>query len=314
MPIKLPDGLPAKAVLEHENVFVIDEVRAFHQDIRPLKIIILNLMPIKETTETQLLRLLGNTPLQIEITLLRMMTHASKNTSEEHLSLFYKLFADIKGQNYDGMIITGAPIEHLEFEEVSYWEELIQIMEWSKTHVTSTIHICWGALAGLYYHYKIGKYPLNEKMFGVFSHEILTNIPLVRGFDEGFLAPHSRHSEVLAKEVARQSELDLVAVSNEAGVYLVASKDGRQIFVTGHSEYDCDTLKEEYDRDRAKGLDVSVPKNYFPNDDPSRCPIHNWRSHAYLLFSNWLNYYVYQETPYDLSELRITVNREGMQL
>ena len=303
MPIKLPDGLPARAILEHENVFVMDEDRAFHQDIRPLKIVILNLMPVKETTETQLLRLLGNTPLQVEITLLRMESHESKNTSEQHLASFYSTFPAIESQNYDGMIITGAPIEHLPFEEVGYWSELRHIMDWSKSHVTSTMHICWGAQAGLYHHYGIPKYPLDEKMFGVFPHTLHAEIPLVRGFDEGFLAPHSRHSEVRREDILRTPELLLVSESEDAGVYIAARRDGRQIFVTGHSEYDCETLKEEYQRDVNRGLTIQVPKNYFPKDDPTRRPLHNWRSHAYLLFSNWLNYYVYQETPYNLDEI-----------
>src|SRR5579875_609170 len=280
-----------------------DEDRAFHQDIRPLKIVILNLMPVKETTETQLLRLLGNTPLQVEITLLRMESHESKNTSEQHLASFYSTFPVIESQNYDGMIITGAPIEHLPFEEVGYWSELRHIMDWSKSHVTSTMHICWGAQAGLYHHYGIPKYPLDEKMFGVFPHTLHAEIPLVRGFDEGFLAPHSRHSEVRREDILRTPELLLVSESEDAGVYIAARRDGRQIFVTGHSEYDCETLKEEYQRDVNRGLTIQVPKNYFPKDDPTRRPLHNWRSHAYLLFSNWLNYYVYQETPYNLDEI-----------
>lgn len=300
MPIKLPEGLPAKSILEQENIFVMDEGRAFHQDIRPLRILILNLMPTKETTETQLLRLLANTPLQLEITLLRMETHASKNTSEAHLTAFYATFQDVREKRFDGMVITGAPIEHLPFEEVSYWHELTDILAWSSQHVTSTIHICWGAQAALYYHYGIKKYPLTNKMFGVFSHHIVKNIPLVRGFDEGFLAPHSRHSETRREDVMRVPELDIVSESAEAGLYIVAKNDGRQVFVTGHSEYDCDTLKAEYDRDVRRGVPVTVPKNYFPNDNPNAKPLHNWRSHAYLLFSNWLNYYVYQETPYDL--------------
>ncbi|MDP9727174.1 homoserine O-acetyltransferase MetA [Alicyclobacillus tolerans] len=303
MPIKLPEGLPAKRVLEQEHVFVMDEQRAFHQDIRPLKILILNLMPIKETAETQLLRLLGNTPLQVEITLLRMETHQAKNTSTEHLQAFYTTFRDIERQNFDGMIVTGAPIEHLPFEEVAYWPELTRILDWSRQHVTSTIHICWGAQAGLYHHYGIAKRPLAEKMFGVFTHEICLDIPLVRGFDEGFLAPHSRHSTVDEKDVLACPELQLISKSKEAGVYIVATEDGQQIFVTGHSEYDRETLAEEYHRDTERQLQVPLPKNYFPNDDPSQTPLHNWRSHAYLLFSNWLNYYVYQQTPYDLSSL-----------
>jgi len=303
MPIKLPDGLPAKYILEQENVFVMDEGRAFQQDIRPLRIVILNLMPTKETTETQLLRLIGNTPLQLEITLLRMETHAPKNTSEEHLTAFYSTFSSIRKQNFDGMVITGAPIEHLPFEAVAYWDELTEIMDWTKQHVTSTIHICWGAQAALYHHYGIQKYPLEEKVFGVFSHNLLANVSLVRGFDEGFLAPHSRHSQTRREDVLQNAALEIVAESPQAGLYIVAEKGGRQVFVTGHSEYDCETLKGEYDRDVQRGLDVAVPKNYFPNDDPTQPPLHNWRSHAYLLFSNWLNYYVYQVTPYDITNI-----------
>jgi homoserine O-succinyltransferase len=298
MPIKLPTGLPAKAVLEHEHIFVMDEDRAFHQDIRPLRIAILNLMPRKEATETQLLRLLGNTPLQLEITLLRMATHEPKNTAFEHLSLFYSTFEQLEDSNLDGLIITGAPIEHLEYEEVGYWPELARIFDWSKEHVTSTMHICWGAQAGLYHHYGIPKYPLENKMFGIFQHQVLTETPLVRGFDEGFMAPHSRHSEVRAEDILRHDHLEILASSAEAGVYVVANKRGTQIFVMGHSEYDCLTLAEEYHRDRERGLPVEVPKNYFPSDDPTQKPMHNWRSHAYLLYSNWLNYCVYQETPY----------------
>ena len=303
MPIKLPDGLPARAVLERENVFVMDEDRAFHQDIRPLKIVVLNLMPMKETTETQLLRLLGNTPLQLEITLLRMESHESKNTPEQHLLSFYATFSDIEAHNYDGLIITGAPIEHLDFEDVGYWHELQHIMDWTKTHVTSTLHICWGAQAALYHHYGIPKHPLQEKMFGVFSHTVQSDVPLVRGFDEEFLAPHSRHTEVRREDILNAEGLQLVSESDQAGVYMVVSRDGRQIFVTGHSEYDRETLGKEYQRDVDRGLDIQVPQNYYPEDNPSARPRHNWRSHAHLLFSNWLNYYVYQETPFDLDQI-----------
>ncbi len=303
MPIKLPDGLPAKAVLERENIFVIDEHRAFHQDIRPLQIAILNLMPIKETTETQLLRLLGNTPLQVEITLLRMESHQSKNTSPHHLDLFYTTFPEIEYKNFDGMIITGAPIEHLPFEEVGYWRELQHIMDWTAENVTSTFHICWGAQAGLYHHYGIEKHALREKMSGVFTHDINAQIPLVRGFDDGFLAPHSRHTEARAKDIAQIPELEIAASSPVAGVYLAARRDGRQVFVTGHSEYDPGTLNEEYRRDIERGLEIRPPQNYFPGDDPTQSPRHTWRSHAYLLYSNWLNYYVYQATPYDLDQI-----------
>ncbi len=303
MPIKLPDGLPAKAVLEQENIFVIDEHRAFHQDIRPLQIAILNLMPIKETTETQLLRLIGNTPVQVEITLLRMESHKSKNTSPHHLDLFYTTFPEIENQNFDGMIITGAPIEHLPFEEVGYWRELQHIMDWTGENVTSTFHICWGAQAALYHHYGIEKHALKEKMFGVFTHDITAQIPLVRGFDDGFLAPHSRHTEARAQDIVQVPELEIAAVSPVAGVYLAARRDGRQVFVTGHSEYDPGTLNDEYRRDIERGLDIRLPQNYFPGDDPAQSPRHTWRSHAYLLYSNWLNYYVYQATPYDLNQI-----------
>lgn len=302
MPIKLPTGLPAKVILEQEHVFVMDDDRAFHQDIRPLRIVVLNLMPVKETTETQLLRLVGNTPLQIEITLLRMESHVSKNTTEEHLTLFYSTFSAIRDGKYDGMIITGAPIEQLPFEEVGYWREIQEILDWTTTHVTSTMHICWGAQAALYHHYGIQKHPLTEKMFGVFPHTLEVNSPLVQGFDEGYLAPHSRHSEVRREEIEKVPELQIVSESPEAGIYLVVANGGKQAFITGHSEYDCQTLQEEYQRDIDKGITVSVPKNYFPNDDPTQKPLHNWRSHAYLLFSNWINF-VYQETPFDINEI-----------
>ncbi|RNB60264.1 homoserine O-succinyltransferase [Brevibacillus gelatini] len=302
MPIKLPDELPAVEVLAHENIFVMKESRAFTQDIRPLKIVILNLMPLKETTETQLLRLLGNTPLQVEIVLLHMSSHTSKNTSEEHLSMFYKTFEEIKDQRFDGMVITGAPVEQLEFSEVTYWEELKQIFDWKLTNVTSTLHICWGAQAGLYHHFGVPKHPLPEKMFGVFPHTLnKKNVKLFRGFDNCFYVPHSRHTENRREDIEKVPELEILSESKEAGVYIVATKDGRQIFVTGHSEYDPTTLQDEYERDRNKGLDIAVPRNYYPDDDPSREPIVTWRAHANLLFSNWLNYYVYQETPYDLN-------------
>lgn len=302
MPIKVPDHLPAKEILNSENIFVMDESRAYSQDIRPLKIVILNLMPIKETTETQLLRLLGNTPLQVEVSFLYPSTHVSKNTSHEHLQTFYKTFADIKTKKYDGMIITGAPIEMLEFEEVNYWDELTQIMDWSKKSVTSTLHICWGAQAGLYYHYGINKYNRKEKIFGVYSHTIeKQNVKLLRGFDDEFLAPHSRHTDVKKEEIEKVEDLEILSESEEAGVYIIASKNGKQIFVTGHSEYDTCTLRDEYERDRKKGLDIHMPDNYFPNNDDRKLPRLRWRAHSNLLFSNWLNYYVYQETPYDLS-------------
>ncbi|AET66133.1 homoserine O-succinyltransferase [Desulfosporosinus orientis DSM 765] len=304
MPIKIPENLPALDILHQENIFVMGEERAFHQDIRPLKIMILNLMPHKETTEIQLLRLLGNSPLQVEIVLLHIDSHISKNTAQEHLDSFYKSFSDIKRQKFDGMIITGAPIEHLEFAEVTYWEEFKAIMDWTKTHVTSTFHICWGAQAGLYHHYGIPKYPLPEKMFGVFKHNVskhsVNGMQLLRGFDDLFFVPHSRHTEIKRSDVERHPELEILSESDEAGLYIIISKDGRQVFVTGHSEYDTLTLKEEYDRDIAKGLSIAIPKSYFPDDDPTKTPVHNWRSHTSLLFQNWLNYFVYQETPYDL--------------
>jgi len=304
MPIKIPEHLPAMEILSQENIFVMGEQRAFHQDIRPLKIVILNLMPCKETTETQLLRLLGNSPLQVDIVLLHIESHSSKNTAQAHMDAFYKSFSDIMGQKFDGMIITGAPIEHFEFEEVTYWKELQDIMDWTKTHVTSTLHICWGAQAGLYHHYGIPKYPLDEKMFGIFKHNVnkhsINGMQLLRGFDDEFNVPHSRHTEIKRSDVEKHPELEILSESDEAGIYIVISKDGRKVFVTGHSEYDTFTLKEEYDRDIAKGLSIALPKGYFPNDDPAKMPTHNWRSHTNLLFQNWLNYYVYQTTPYDL--------------
>ncbi|WP_062047219.1 homoserine O-succinyltransferase [Bacillus sp. JCM 19034] len=302
MPIKVPDHLPAKEILNNENIFVMDESRAYSQDIRPLKIVILNLMPIKETTETQLLRLLGNTPLQVEVSFLHPSTHVSKNTSHEHLKAFYKTFDEIKMDKYDGMIITGAPVEMLEFEYVNYWEELTHIMEWSQKYVTSTLHICWAAQAGLYYHYGISKYHRKEKIFGVFSHTIeKQNVKLLRGFDDEFLAPHSRHTDVKIEDIEKVDDLEILSLSEEAGVYIVASKNGKQIFVTGHSEYDACTLRDEYERDREKGLNIQLPENYFPEDDERNQPRLRWRAHSNLLFSNWLNYYVYQETPYNLS-------------
>ncbi len=302
MPIKIPDHLPAKEILHRENVFVMDESVAFKQDIRPLRIAILNLMPTKETTETQLLRLLGNTPLQVEFVLLHPATHHSKNASQEHLRQFYKTFNDVRDERFDGMIITGAPVERLAFEEVNYWRELQEIMDWTRTHVTSTIHICWGAQAGLYHHYGIPKYELEEKLFGVFPHYVTKpNNKLLRGFDELFMVPQSRHTEVRKEDIEKIAELEILSESDEAGVYIVATHDGKQIFITGHSEYDPETLKWEYERDIKKGLNVPFPRNYFPNDDPSCFPKSTWRAHANLLFYNWLNYYVYQVTPYEWS-------------
>ncbi len=305
MPVKIPDNLPAIEILNNENIFAMGEQRAFTQDIRPLRIAILNLMPVKSVTETQLLRLLSNTPLQLEITLLRTESHLSKNTSEEHLENFYQTFSEVKDQRFDGMIITGAPVEQLEYEEFNYWDELTEIMDWSRHNVFSTLHICVGAQAGLYHHYGVPKYLLEEKMFGVFRHTCTRkNIPLLRGFDDDFYVPHSRHTEVRRADVEKVEDLEVLAESPEAGVYIVSSKDGRLIFVTGHSEYDALSLKAEYDRDIAKGLDIKLPRNYFPDDDPSKPPLVKWRSHANLLFTNWLNYHVYQETPYDLDELK----------
>lgn len=302
MPIKIPNNLPAQEVLENEHIFVMNEHRALTQDIRPLKIIILNLMPTKITTETQILRCLANTPLQIEIDLLQTTTHKSKNVSEEHMLAFYQSFDDIKDNKYDGMIITGAPVEDMEFEEVDYWEELCKIMEWSKDNVQSTFHICWGAQAGLYYHYGIKKYKLKEKMFGVYKHKLITpKSRLFRGFDEEFYVPHSRHTTVRAEDIEKNPNLKIMAVSDEAGVYVVGDKEGTQFFVMGHSEYDADTLAKEYFRDVNKGLDIKVPVNYFPDDDPTKKPILKWRAHSNLIYSNWLNYFVYQTTPYELS-------------
>ncbi|KAA8674596.1 homoserine O-acetyltransferase MetA [Clostridium sp. HV4-5-A1G] len=304
MPIKIRDDLPAAEILNNENIFVMPENIAFHQDIRPLKIAILNLMPIKITTEVQLLRLIGNTALQIEVELLHPKTHISKNTSEEYLTNFYKTFDDVKDEKFDGLIITGAPIEHLKFEQVNYWEELENIMEWSIHNVYSTLHICWGAQAGLYYHYGIPKYSLKEKMFGVFKHRVVQkDVKLVRGFDDEFFAPHSRYTEVRREDIEKVDELTIVAESDEAGIYLVLDKNARQIFVMGHSEYDPLTLKSEYLRDKAKGSNIKIPRNYFPQDDPEKDPVVRWRGHSNLLFSNWLNYYVYQETPYDLNKI-----------
>ncbi|QSX07937.1 homoserine O-succinyltransferase [Alkalibacter rhizosphaerae] len=305
MPIKIPDNLPAIDVLAQENIFVMGEERAAHQDIRPLKIVILNLMPTKIITETQLMRLLGNTPLQVEVDLLKTRSYVSKNTSVDHLENFYKTFDEIKDRKYDGMIITGAPVEKLEYQEVEYWDELKEIMDWSKHHVFSTLHICWGAQAGLYHHYGIDKFDLDHKMFGIFPHYVTnTTTMLLRGFDDEFYAPHSRHTEVRREDIEKVSELEILAESGEAGVYLIRSRDNKQVFVTGHAEYDWDTLKNEYDRDEALGLDVEVPVNYYPGDDPTKMPVVRWRGHANLLFCNWLNYYVYQETPFDLNEIK----------
>ncbi|WP_320046655.1 homoserine O-succinyltransferase [uncultured Ilyobacter sp.] len=301
MPIVIPKKLPAFETLKGENIFVMNKSRAFRQDIRPLKIVILNLMPNKIITETQLLRLLGNTPLQIEITLLKTRTYASKNTSQDHLTSFYKTFEDVKNHTFDGLIITGAPIEHLQFEEVDYWEELKEIMEFSKSNVTSTMHICWGSQAGLYYHYGIPKFPTDKKIFGIFKHKILNlKTKLTRGFDDEFLVPHSRHTTVMRSDIEKVPELEILAESKDAGICLVATRDRKQIFISGHLEYEKDTLKNEYFRDLDKGLSIDIPKNYFKDNNPENDPVVTWRAHAHLLFSNWLNYCVYQETPYFL--------------
>ncbi len=304
MPLIIPETLPAYDKLGEENVFVMHKERAEHQEIRPLKILILNLMPTKITTETQLARLLANNPLQIEITLLKTATYESTNTSEEHLDAFYLTFDQIKDQRFDGMIITGAPVETMKFEDVDYWDEICKIMEYSKTNVYSTIHVCWGSQAALYYHYGIKKHDSEKKVFGIFEHEVKeVKHPLVRGFDQGFYAPHSRHTKMHSEDIEAKG-LTILAESEEAGNYLIVSKDCRQIFVTGHPEYDQYSLAHEYDRDIAKGLDIALPKNYYYNDDPTKEPIFRWRSHANLLYNNWLNYYVYQDTPFDLSNLK----------
>jgi len=304
MPIKIPDKLPATEVLQNENIFVMTERRALSQDIRPLRILLLNLMPTKIQTETQLARLLGNTPLQVELELMHTSTHKSKNTSQEHLLAFYKTFDEVRHEKFDGLIITGAPVEHLPFEEVQYWQELCDIMEWSKTHVFSTFHICWAAQAALYYHYGINKYPLDKKLFGVFPHRVEYKNPILfRGFDDTFMAPHSRHTTIRREDVEKVPEIKILASSEEAGIYALMTERGQQVFITGHSEYDPDTLKNEYLRDKNAGLPIELPKNYFPNDDDSLPPINSWRAHANLLYMNWLNYFVYQITPFNISEL-----------
>lgn len=304
MPIKIPNNLPAVNILAKENIFVMNEARALSQDIRPLKFVIVNLMPTKIETETQLLRLLSNTPLQMEVTLLKMDSYVSKNISEEHMENFYKTFNDIKNEKFDGLIITGAPVETLEFEKVDYWKELTEILEWSKKHVFSTLYICWGAQAGLYYHYGIKKYPLNEKLFGIYPLKLDdSNIGLFRGFDEIFYMPQSRHTEVKEEDINKIEELEILAKSPEAGVSIVRTKDKRRIFVTGHMEYDRMTLASEYERDVKLGKEISVPFNYYPEDDPKKTPLFKWRGHANLFFINWINHHVYQETPYNLDEL-----------
>lgn len=306
MPIRVQNNLPAIETLGGENIFVMTENRALTQDIRPLKILILNLMPTKIATETQLLRMLGNSPLQVDISFMHMKSHSSKNTSKSHIETFYGTFDDFKNQKFDGLVITGAPVETLEFEEVDYWDELCRIMEWSKKNVTSTFHICWGAQAALYYHYGIKKYPLDKKLFGVFKHKVVPEKKhkmLLRGFDDEFYAPHSRHTEFREEDINRVPELEILAKSEEAGVYIVTAKSERQFFITGHSEYDADTLAKEYYRDKDKGLEIDIPKDYFPGDDPSVAPLMKWRAHANLLYSNWLNYFVYQTTPYNIDEI-----------
>ena len=305
MPIRIPNDLPAVKTLNDENIFVMTETRAITQDIRPLKILLLNLMPKKIETETQLSRLLGNSPLQVELELIHTKSHKSKNTSAEHLLAFYKTFDDVKHKTFDGLIITGAPVENMPFEEVNYWDELCEIMEWSKTHVQSTFHICWGAQAGLYYHFGIEKKPLDKKMFGVFKHKAdYKKSILLRGFDDEFMVPHSRHTTVDIEDIKKVPEIKILASSEEAGVYAMATAEGRQIFITGHSEYDANTLANEYFRDLGEGKPIEIPKNYFPDDNPENEPVVTWRSHANLLYSNWLNYFVYQTTPYDIEQIK----------
>ena len=306
MPIRIPAELPAFKTLGEENIFVMSKDRAEHQDIRPLKVIILNIMPKKIETESQLLRLLSNTPLQVDVELLQMASHVSRNTSQGHLEAFYKTFDEIKDNRYDGMIITGAPVELLEYEAVDYWDEITKIMEWSKTHVFSTLYICWGAQAGLYYHFGIPKYPLEQKMFGIFPHRAeVSNCQLLRGFDDIFYVPHSRNTEIRREDIERIPQLEILTSSDISGVHIVANKNGRQYFITGHSEYDRDTLANEYRRDLDKGIDIQLPYNYFPDDNPDNVPLFSWRCTANLMFSNWLNYCVYQRTPYNLEELEV---------
>jgi homoserine O-succinyltransferase/O-acetyltransferase len=304
MPVNIPDQLPAIELLKQENIFVMNESRAVHQDIRPLKILILNLMPLKIKTETDLLRLLSNSPLQIEVDFLKLRGHTSKNTPIEHMQAFYQPFSKLRKKNYDGMIITGAPVEHLPFEEVTYWKEMQEIMDWAEHHVFSTLYICWAAQAGLYHHYGIPKYPLPQKMFGVYRHRLSDDkLPIFRGFDDEYFVPHSRHTEIRRSDIEQVSQLSLLSHSEESGINMVAGNKGRQIFITGHLEYSRFTLDAEYKRDKAKGLPIHIPANYYPGDDPSQPPVMRWKSAANLLFSNWLNYYVYQETPYNLEAI-----------
>lgn len=304
MPIRIPDALPATSTLECENIFVMTEHRAMHQDIRPLHLLILNLMPTKIETETQILRKLSNSPLQVEVEFLQTASHTATNVSAQHLESFYTTFEQVKNKCYDGLIVTGAPVERLDFEEVDYWQELCEIMEWSRSNVHSTLHICWGAQAGIYYHYGVEKYPLPGKMFGVFSHRLIKPFsPLVRGFDDEFLAPHSRHTDIRAEDISSHPELEIVALSDEAGVYIAKSRDSRNIFVFGHPEYDADTLDREFTRDAGRGMDPHLPLHYYPDNDPELRPLNTWRACAQLLYTNWLNYYVYQTTPYDLDHV-----------
>jgi homoserine O-succinyltransferase len=305
MPLNLPDQLPAVELLKKENIFIMDSGRATEQDIRPLRIVVLNLMPLKITTETDLVRLMSNTPLQLELEFMKLKSHTSKNTSIEHMKQFYKSFHKMRDQRYDGMIITGAPVEQMDFEEVTYWEEMKEIFDWAKTHVTSTLYICWAAQAGLYHGYGIKKYPLDKKMFGVFRHTF--NDPhnaISRGFDDEFFVPHSRHTEIRAEDILKVPELTLLSESDESGVYMVMARNGREFYITGHSEYSPNTLDTEYKRDLHKGLPIEVPRNYYTDNDPSKKPMVKWRAHANLLFTNWLNYFVYQETPYDITQIR----------
>ena len=307
MPLNLPDKLPAIDLLKEENIFVIDNSRASSQDIRPLKIVVLNLMPIKITTETDLIRLLSNSPLQIEVSLMKLKSHTSKNTPVEHMKAFYRDFELMKNEKFDGMIITGAPVEHLDFEDVNYWDEITEIFEWTRTHVTSTFYICWAAQAGLYYHYGIPKYPLEKKMFGIFEHHIcdgFQHLPIFRGFDDVFYVPHSRHTEVRREDIEKCEGLQVISESDDSGVHIVMARGGREFFVTGHSEYSPYTLDTEYRRDLDKGLPIEMPRNYYREDNPEKGPLVRWRSVANLLFSNWLNYYVYQETPYDINQIK----------
>lgn len=311
MPIKIQSDLPVKEILERENIFVMDENRALHQDIRPISIGILNLMPLKEDTELQILRSLSNTPIQVDVSFIMVSSHESTHTSMSHLNKFYQTFDEVKHQNFDGFIITGAPVEQMEYEEVDYWEELCEIMEWSKTHVTSTLHLCWGAQAGMYYHYGIKKHMLDKKMFGVYSHKVRNRrVPLVRGFDDLFYAPHSRHTEIRREDIEKYPELTILAESDEAGIFLVANQDGTQIFVMGHPEYDRVTLHNEYMRDKNRGLPIEVPVNYYPNDDCEQKPLLEWRAHGNLLYFNYLNYYVYQATPYDFIDVNKIYSKE----